>query len=250
MEVHAHTHTNDPDIHRGKKKFTHYLWEFLMLFLAVFCGFLAENFREHQVERQREKQYMQSMVGDLKADTAMFDANIEIRRSRLYMIDSLVSLLSHPSDDKGNDMYFFGRSISPPANIFSNDETIQQLKSSGNFRLIREKDIAKYILNYDQQIRQYFFEMGDEVEIRAAYRNIAIKVFDSKVFYQMEHTGDFSRPDGNPKLLNTDLGLINELIGQIQYLKKIHQLQLSRSEHLLGEAKKLIALISDEYHLK
>ena len=35
MEVHAHTHTVDPDSHRGRKKWTHYLWEFLMLFLAL-----------------------------------------------------------------------------------------------------------------------------------------------------------------------------------------------------------------------
>ena len=34
MEVHAHTHT-------ARKKWTHYFWEFLMLFLAVFCGFLG-----------------------------------------------------------------------------------------------------------------------------------------------------------------------------------------------------------------
>ena len=40
MEVHAHT---QPDFHQGKhrKKWTHYFWEFFMLFLAVFCGFLA-----------------------------------------------------------------------------------------------------------------------------------------------------------------------------------------------------------------
>ena len=31
MEVHAHTHT-------ARKKWTHYFWEFIMLFLAVFCG--------------------------------------------------------------------------------------------------------------------------------------------------------------------------------------------------------------------
>ena len=30
MEVHAHTHT-------ARKKWTHYFWEFLMLFPAVFC---------------------------------------------------------------------------------------------------------------------------------------------------------------------------------------------------------------------
>jgi hypothetical protein len=62
MEVHAHTHTE-------RKKWTHYLWEFLMLFLAVFCGFLAENFREHRVESRRGRQYIFSLYEDLKSDT-------------------------------------------------------------------------------------------------------------------------------------------------------------------------------------
>jgi hypothetical protein len=48
MEVHHHAHT-------ARKKWTHYFWEFLMLFLAVFAGFLAENQREHIVEHQRKK---------------------------------------------------------------------------------------------------------------------------------------------------------------------------------------------------
>ncbi len=43
MEVHAHSHT-------PRKKRTHYFWEFLVLFLAVFCGFLTENQREHYIE--------------------------------------------------------------------------------------------------------------------------------------------------------------------------------------------------------
>ena len=63
MEVHAHTNT-------PLKKWTHYLWEFLMLFLAVFCGFFAENMRENVVDRHREKDYIISMIEDLKADTA------------------------------------------------------------------------------------------------------------------------------------------------------------------------------------
>jgi len=45
MEVHRHAHTD-------RKKWTHYLWEFLMLFLAVFCGFLAENQREMMKRKQ------------------------------------------------------------------------------------------------------------------------------------------------------------------------------------------------------
>ena len=41
MEVHAHAHTE-------RKKWNHYLWEFLMLFLAVTLGFWAENLREER----------------------------------------------------------------------------------------------------------------------------------------------------------------------------------------------------------
>ncbi len=63
MEVHAHTHT-------ARKKWTHYFWEFLMLFLAVFCGFLAEYQLEHVIEHQREKKYVRLLIEDLKADTA------------------------------------------------------------------------------------------------------------------------------------------------------------------------------------
>ena len=112
MEVHAHTHT-------PRNKWTHYLWEFLMLFLAVFCGFLAELQLEHKVEKSREKQYMKSMVEDLKADTAMLINNIIQRQEKIMMIDSLAKLLTSSSVNKrGNDIYYYGRSISPPTNIF------------------------------------------------------------------------------------------------------------------------------------
>src|SRR6266478_2048803 len=63
MEIHHHTRT-------AREKWTHYLWEFLMLFLAVFCGFLAENQRERLVEHQREKEYMTTLIEDLTIDTA------------------------------------------------------------------------------------------------------------------------------------------------------------------------------------
>ena len=61
MEVHAHTHTS-------RKKWTHYLWEFLMLFLAVFGGFLAEYQLEHKIKKDREKQFINSLVADLQDD--------------------------------------------------------------------------------------------------------------------------------------------------------------------------------------
>ena len=83
MEVHAHTHT-------ARKKWTHYFWEFLMLFLAVFCGFLAENQREHMIEHQREKEYIRSFVEDLKQDTVQLKKVIGSLDEKLLFKDSLL----------------------------------------------------------------------------------------------------------------------------------------------------------------
>ncbi len=244
MEVHAHTHT-------ARKKWTHYFWEFLMLFLAVFCGFLAEYQLEHKIEKDREKQFMKSMVDDLKSDTVMLRTNIQQRQERIMMIDSLVKLLSSPSvNENRNEIYYFGRSVSPPANIFPNDGTIQQLKSSGNLRLIRTNSISKSIMAYDQKMRNVLFEMGDEVEIRAEYRILARKLFQTKIFHEMISSDKISIPKSNPALYSKNADLLNEFIGAVQYFKRVHQAQLIRSEELLIQAQKLMENIITVYHLK
>jgi hypothetical protein len=66
MEVHRHSSSQG----RTKKIWTHYLWEFFMLFLAVFCGFLAEWKLERTLEHHREKQFIRSLSEDLARDTA------------------------------------------------------------------------------------------------------------------------------------------------------------------------------------
>ena len=53
-----------------------------MLFLAVFCGFLAEYQLEHKIERDRGKQFAFSMIEDLKMDTVVLSSIIQNRNRR------------------------------------------------------------------------------------------------------------------------------------------------------------------------
>src|SRR5678815_3658240 len=99
MEVHHHSHTVPIAI--GRKKFTHYLWEFLMLFLAVFCGFLAENQREHMVEHQREKDFMKSMLEDLRTDSIKLTLIVEFFETVKVKYDSVSNLLIPPVSSTG-----------------------------------------------------------------------------------------------------------------------------------------------------
>jgi hypothetical protein len=244
MEVHAHTHTE-------RKKWTHYLWEFLMLFLAITLGFFVENQREHYVEHQREVQYMRSMVEDLKLDTTELTVHIRQRTERNEMIDSLIYLLSQTNiRENGSSIYYLGRIISPPISFFPNDRTIQQLKSAGGLRLIRNMDISNSIMAYDRTMRQSVFELGDEQQVRGEYRLAAIKIFSGPVFHGIMTTGEIKRPIGNPMLFSEDKALVNEFIMETQYLEKINQKQAGRAQELVAQARKLIEDIEKQYHLK
>ena len=141
MEVHQHTHT-------PRKKFTHYLWEFLMLFLAVFCGFLAENQREHMVEHQREKQYMASMLEDLVTDTAELRKGIISADSTNHYTDSvLIFLSSYKIADKLPYKFsLMMRLAGQRLTLINTDRTSSQLKNSGAMRLIRNKKVVDGIL--------------------------------------------------------------------------------------------------------
>jgi hypothetical protein len=135
METHAnHLHPTPG------KKWSHYFFEFFMLFLAVFCGFLAENFREHQLENRREYQFIRSMIDDVKLDTMALRGILTRRLRRKEMFDSLSLLLnSSQRDNYVSRLYFFSRHIQrlSPVIFTYNDRTIQQLKNGGNMRVIR-----------------------------------------------------------------------------------------------------------------
>src|SRR5258705_724949 len=120
MEVHAHTHSE-------RKKFTHYFWEFLMLFLAVFCGFLAENQREHMIEHKREKQFMTSLISDLRLDIAWLDTVSNSSKLRIQNIDSAITNFSKQDGKEITiRVYQYLRRAEIQVMFFPNDGTITQ----------------------------------------------------------------------------------------------------------------------------
>ena len=148
MEVHAHAHTE-------RKKWTHYFWEFLMLFLAVFCGFLAEYQLEHKIEKDRGLQFMQTMAEDLRSDTAQLNRLINRRKNRIRELDTLFNLIADDTYIKeGKKVYeLYEFPYWDILRFFPSDRTMQQLKNGGNLRLIRNKKVSNALIRYDVWIR-------------------------------------------------------------------------------------------------
>jgi hypothetical protein len=248
MEVHSHTHT-------PRKKWTHYFWEFFMLFLAVTLGFFVENQREHIVEHHREKQYIQSLVNDIKVDTSRMNSIISYRILREKKLDSLTAMLNRPDRDKfTNAIYFHAVSVSRNnmVRFIMSDGTMQQLKNSGAFRLIRNRIVADSIAKYDVTARSLLTHAELEENLIEDYREAASRIFNSLIYEKMLDTdNNVTRIDlGNPPLLNfsaSDLDVWNYRLFSVKALNKA----IRRDMRLyFKQAENLLEILKKEYHTK
>jgi hypothetical protein len=246
MDVHAHTHT-------PRKKFTHYLWEFLMLFLAVFCGFLAEYQLEHTIEHQREKKYIKSLIADLKSDQQILSQHILHVKAGLSMMDSVITFLNNPSQihDNTGKLYYLAR-LGPRLNPLStSNRTFEQLKNSGNFRLIRDINTSNKIMTYYEKFPLIrLLESVNETEF-TEYKKIAAKIFDPAVFLEMEgNNGEINRTTENPPLSTSDNEFLQELSVFSVYMHGTKKGILGADEELKIAGAGLIEYLQKEYHLE
>jgi hypothetical protein len=227
MEVHAHSHLASGETHTPRKKWTHYFWEFLMLFLAVFCGFLAEYKLEHLIENQREKKYIISFIEDLKSDTISITQNVKSKLEKRKDHDSLIWYLNRSNPNQFTQKtYLFARQLTRTSNFFPSDGTIKQLKNSGGLRLIK---------NQQNEITEIRPMMG--------------KLLDANVLETMVYGDVVQPPSGNPPLRTVDKDFILDFIYAVHQLKGSDALNAVRLQRLKERAIGIILFLKKEYHL-
>ena len=236
MEVHHHSHSS-------RKKWTHYFWEFIMLFLAVFCGFLAENLREHKIENDKETQFMQSLVRDIKKDILQGDSlHIQNLRSQ-KVCDSLLVLLSGKEiNNNSYPAYSLWLSVSGFIDFIPNDGTIQQLKNSGGLRLVRKQDVVDRLMDYNKvleliKIHQsamntYLFQQSRKTEL-----------FDVVRLANENDRVNIPLLSNEKKLLGWSYEYVNGWKGLLDALNFY-------VEEAKYRGKDLLQSINNEYHLK
>jgi hypothetical protein len=249
MEVHHHSHTA-----HGKKNWKTYFWEFLMLFLAVFCGFLAENQREHIVENRREKDFMRSMIDDLKKDTTSIVAGIARLERSIKRIDSAIWLYATQKDP--TDAEIAGIGMTAESGLFSTilvftDRTSSQLKNSGGMRLIRNKSVADSITEYWNGIDKIREIIARAESYRIDLRKIGSKIFGFQPTTYLQRVRDPAFLIDSSRLLTNSPLLLGEYINDIIFLNVIYIGDyIPRLRKQLRLSENLISMIKQGYHLK
>jgi hypothetical protein len=244
MEVHHHTQT-------PREKFKHYFFEFFMLFLAVFLGYLAERKLEHDIEKIRERSAMSSLLNELNQDIRQIDSLEQRRLSRNADCDLLIGLLSNPVTvkDSGSAIYYYGRNASRRIHFHSQNGVLQQLRNSGGFR-VHHSEVQKMLNEYDLLLQNNVENIDVEEKELSEYSSLAAKIYDVKIFQEITSHSPFIRPEGNPVLLSYDKSLLNELGIKLHYWKRTSLTALESLGNLRSIAQELITTIREHYHLK
>ena len=202
MEVHHHPHVE-------KKSFKEYLLEGLMIFLAVTMGFFAESFRESVVNHEKEEDYIKSMVVDLKADTVQFEMKIKTFKLINQKIDTMLMCLKSDNPDVSIINRLVSENFWNYTGFSYSDRTIEQLKNSGNFRLIRNKAVADSILFYDNLIKSFVLNQYNDLKLTM----MSYKDAEARVIHYRELTFNrFDPADFNKNNKPTFVTKDNELI--------------------------------------
>jgi len=116
-----------------------------MLFLAVFCGFLAENYREHVVEHQRARQLANNLYKELQTDSLKIQ---ECINNRLNKEKECAYFINYVKDSNLTDLapHFFPAFTTALIQIQHiifepNDGILSQLRNSGELRYFKNNDL-------------------------------------------------------------------------------------------------------------
>jgi len=256
MEVHHHAHTPG-------KKWTHYFWEFLMLFLAVTLGFFVENQREHYIEHVRAKEFSKTLVKDLQSDTAAIHSIKRTAEIYIDIADSLLALNKKRLEGQVTSQFsFYTRFMYWTAPITWNRSTFEQIKNSGSLRYFKNYQLLEKMMKYEAIVKQIEAEAYNHtirgnmllnqinVIIEPLYHHELSKYFLWNIDTMSRRTMESFYPS-NPQSLENKrkeiVEMLNMIVVQQRNLRRDIDDQWKQAEELAVE---LMNDLKNQYHIK
>jgi hypothetical protein len=218
-----------------------------MLFLAVFCGFLAENIREHKVEHQRAKQFARSLLSDLKEDTTALNTVIGYGNKKIRAIDSLFMQIEQPTDKWNDTLIYTYQGYAGRVRPFRNNSgTYEQMKASGSLRYFKQ-ELTDLLNQYDVQAKKTAAREDIHLNYASNLLNpFVIHVLDIRPVIQIQ---DGKIPTHPLVFRKTDKETISLWINYASVSQSTQERTVAEYTIMLEKAKQIMAALQNEYHL-
>lgn len=224
-----------------------------MLFLAVFCGSLAEYQLEHRIEKEREHQYIESMVADLHEDSAKINGSIKYCERQIRAFDTLLNVMytTPYTDSSLRKMYIYEAWFANTRSFVSfTKRTIAQLNNSGGMRLIRNKAASDSIITYNEMTGWAETQSDYLTRVRSVrVAELGQQLFDQYYFRAQKDTSGGKKPppfrlmSNDPRLIREYTNALYNFMGSlISYVKMLYGIKA----HIPG----MITFLEEKYDLE
>lgn len=238
--------------HHAPKNWKEYFSEFLMLFFAVTLGFFVENYREHFIEREREKEFLKLISKDIQMDIKMVDSNLYYRNVRAEIGKQFAkNFLEDEYLKNSGPFYYNGRRLHVRYLFERTDAGFQLMKNAGGLRLILDPDIIQAIQHYENSISAIEKFQEGEMNYLREYSKTNGEIFDVKVLmkYSGSKVSNYTSnliPEGNPPLISYDKTKINMMMSHFFAMDKSNYVVMYFEEKLKKEGERLIEMIEKQ----
>ena len=258
MEVHRH-----PEPHHKKKSLKEYFFDFLMIFLAVTLSFIAENIREHLNNKTKERGNIANMLEDLRSDTSILHSRILMWENFQKGIDTSEKIIQMPHpENELNMLYRNAIWIGVFLRSGYTNRTFEEMKNSGSFRLLENKNVTDSLIAYDNFVKNFI--ASDEEPHYDYFMNHVMPSFEQVIdltlfrarWTELANSNGFesgmensdAKVANNLRLITTDKVVLEKFAGQLTYYYAdgVALIQIMRERLLM--ATHLIQQIRKEYY--
>jgi hypothetical protein len=182
----------------SSRNFKKYLFEFSLLFLAVFLGFFADSLREDNSDKQVAFELAKSFYEELKNDSVTVLSKVEGRKRKEKSIEYMIAFLKDSSLQTSSKSlsinFLWATTVRTPIIFTPRTVVLEQLKSSGSLRYFKNQRLQQLVGDLFVSIEYIHERQETEATVYKDYiEPIMIDHMDFEFQRKLFSTGIFDR---------------------------------------------------------
>jgi hypothetical protein len=233
--------------------------ELFVVVVGLLLAFQIDRWWEQRGERIHEAEYVARLITDVESDIPVIQQAIELAKLRKGMVDVLMRVVETPTAANEHPIYFIA-AVQQAAFTYSpnlTNHTFDDMRSTGNLRLLREAEIKKALFSYydfDQDQKQYrplqFLSESRHFELAAGIlsHDQARLVQDTLEIVQPGELDNIDRSLLKPDDIQATVQRFLDNEALIEWLPETRQLQVEQlvnNEIRLANARNVLKLLRD-----
>ena len=250
---------------KSQKYLFYAVGEVFLVIVGILIALQVNNWNEERLEQQQIKEYAQAFIRDLERDISMTSSIVRQMRLTLDRVGTLSDYARRGELDQLSnlDLYYLtsGTGYRP---YQWNRSAVDQLKSSGALRKIKNSELVNKITAYDSLTRHLDEDYMFDRDLMLDAMKVADEVIDSSYLVDDEamvvlreiYREPYSFPptklyelykDTGLQLLTDDERKLRVLVNKFDHLGGIRARTDAEIPRLVENARELIELLKDEY---